>query len=107
MHLQGIFSGLTGLLQQALRGSIGEVPEKHRSSLQKIIPDLLIDGRYLKQNLAGSGFDALAAIRAMINIKTLSRCDKYASCHDSSAASVVNKRKEEASAAYPHVGRGT
>ena len=38
-------------------------PEKHRRSLQKIIPDLLIDGRYLKQNLAGPGFDALAAIR--------------------------------------------
>ena len=97
---KGIFSGLTGLLQQALHGSIGEVPEKHRRSLQKIIPDLLIDGRYLKQNLAGPGFDALAAIRTMIDIKTLSCCDKYASCHDSSAASVVNKRQEEASAAY-------
>ena len=36
----------------------------------------------------------------MIDIKTLSCCDKYASCHDSSAASVVNKRQEEASAAY-------
>ena len=97
---KGIFSGLTGLLQQALHGSIGEVPEKHRRSLQKIIPDLLIDGRYLKQNLGGPGFDALAAIRTMIDIKTLSCCDKYASCHDSSAASVVNKRQEEASAAY-------
>ena len=40
---KGIFSGLTGLLQQALHGSIGKVPEKHRRSLQKIIPDLLID----------------------------------------------------------------
>ena len=46
------------------------------------------------------GFDALAAIRTMIDIKTLSCCDMYASCHDSSAASVVNKRQEEASAAY-------
>ena len=36
----------------------------------------------------------------MIDIKTLSCCDKYASCHDSSAASVVNKRQKEAPAAY-------
>ena len=46
-------------MQQALHGSIGEVPEKHRRSLQKSIPDLLIDGRYLKQNLGGPGFDPL------------------------------------------------
>lgn len=97
---KGIFSGLTGLLQQALHGSIGEVPEKHRKSLQKIIPDLLIDGRYLKQNLAGMGFDALAAIKTMVDVKTLSCCDKYAACHVTSVAAVVNKRQAEASAAY-------
>ena len=78
----------------------GRCPRSIAGPLQKIIPDLLIDGRYLKQNLAGPGFDALAAIRTMIDIKTLSCCDKYASCHDSTAASVVNKRQEEASAAY-------
>ena len=52
------------------------MPEKHRRSLQKIIPDLLIDGRYLKQNLGGPGFDALVSIRTMIDIKALSCCDK-------------------------------
>ena len=69
--------------------------------------DLLIDGPYLKQNLAGTGFDALAAIMTMTYIKTLSCCDKYASCHDSSAAAVVNNRQEEASAGLPHKGQGT
>ena len=46
------------------------------------------------------GFDALAAIKTMVDVKTLPCCDQHAACHVTSIAVVVNKRQAEASAAY-------
>jgi hypothetical protein len=97
---KGIFAHLTGYLHLATHGSMAAVPEKHRKSMQKIVPDLVIDGRFLRQNMSGPGFNALGGMKSMIDVKTKSCDDKYAACHDPTACAVVNKRQAEATATY-------
>ena len=63
-------------------------------ALQEIIPDLLIDGRFLSTTLDGVGASLLRGTRTLADVKTKSCDDKYPAERSGSACAVVTKRQQ-------------
>jgi len=82
------------------RVSIRETRCQHRfgaegtNALQAIIPDLLIDGRFLSTTLDGVGASLLRGTRALADVKTKSCDDKYPAERSGLACAVVTKRQQ-------------
>ena len=69
-------------------------------TLQEIIPDLLIDGRFLSTTLDGAGANLLRGTRTLADVKTKSCDDKYPAERSGLACAVVTKRQQEVSGKY-------
>ena len=69
-------------------------------TLQEIIPDLLIDGRFLSTTLDGVGASLLRGTRTLADVKTKSCDDKYPAERSGSACAVVTKRQQEVNEQY-------
>jgi hypothetical protein len=73
--------------------------EEGQRELQEIIPDIMIDGRFLNRNLDGAGAALFGGIRTLVDVKTKSCCSKYLAAAPDSAA-VVKKRQEQVNKDY-------
>ena len=69
-------------------------------TLQEIIPDLLIDGRFLSTTLDGVGASLLRGTRTLADVKTKSCDDKYPAERSGSACAVATKRQQEVNGKY-------
>jgi hypothetical protein len=73
--------------------------------LQSIIPDLLIDGRFLPFSLGGTGVNLLRGVKTLVDVKTKSCDDKYAACASPASQAVVNKRQQQVNSNYHNRAR--
>jgi hypothetical protein len=76
-----------------------EEGEEGQRDLQEIIPDLVIDGRFLSPSLDGPGAALLRGVRTLVDVKTKSCCAKYAAAQGVPAA-VVKKRQKQVNDDY-------
>ena len=77
-----------------------QVGEEGQRVLQEIIPDLLIDGRFLSSTLDGEGAQVLGATKTLADVKTKSCDDKYAAEPTGKGCAVVTKRQNEVNTDY-------
>ena len=73
--------------------------EEGQRELQEIIPDIMIDGRFLHSNLHGAGAALFRGFITLVDVKTKSCCSKYPAAAPDSAA-VVKKRQEQVNKDY-------
>jgi hypothetical protein len=69
-------------------------------ALQEIIPDFLIDGRFLSTTLDGVETRLLRGTRTLADVKTKSCDDKYPAERSGLACTSVTKRQQEVNGKY-------
>ena len=68
--------------------------------LNEIIPDIVIDGRFLSMSLDGIGANLIRGTKTLLDVKTLSCKEAYAEERTGVAGAVVTKRQEEVNRQY-------
>lgn len=76
------------------------VGEERQRALQEIIPDIVIDGRFLNSTLSGIGVHLLGGIETLVDVKTKSCDDRYPAEASGNVGSVVEKRQEGVNTDY-------
>jgi hypothetical protein len=74
--------------------------EESQRSLQEIIPDIMIDGRFVCSTLNGVGAQLLGGIKSLVDVKTKSCNHVYAAEPSGKGCAVVTKRQAEVNTNY-------
>jgi hypothetical protein len=73
--------------------------EERQRDLQEIIPDLVIDGRFLSPSLDGPGAALFRGVRTLVDVKTKS-CDAKYPAAPGDPTAVVKKRQKQVNGDY-------
>jgi hypothetical protein len=73
--------------------------EERQRDLQEIIPDLVIDGRFLSPSLDGVGVTLFRGVRTLVDVKTKS-CDAKYPAAPGDPTAVVKKRQKQVNGDY-------
>jgi hypothetical protein len=69
-------------------------------ALQLIIPDLVVDGRFICTSVGGAGAGLLSGTTTLVDVKTKSCDDKYTEAASVKVGSAVNKRQRDVNRDY-------
>ena len=77
-----------------------DLGEEGQRNLQEIIPDILIDGRFVSSTLDGKGAHTLRGVKTLVDVKTKSCDAQYPAEPTGKVGAVVLKRQTEVNKKY-------